>query len=127
MSITAFEDMILVRPMEVKDNKPHGIQLPDKAKGMFQLMTARVESVGKGRMLDCGIRRPMDVEVGQLVLFAPSDVRPYLISETGLFRANGMQVPNLMLINIGHVIGLVEKPADVDLQPSEKIRLSMED
>src|SRR5687767_3302198 len=117
MNITPFEDMILVRPVEVKDAKPNGIHLPDNAKNFFKIATARVEAVGEGRLLDCGQRRPMPLKKGDHILFSISDTRPYPIHETALWQANGHQQPNLMLINIGHVLAKAEPPDSVKLEP----------
>lgn len=127
MNIEPFEDYIVVRPLEVKEAKPSGIVLPEKAKNFFKIVTARVEAVGQGRLLECGVRRPMDLKKGDTVLFSMHDTRPYPISETALWRANGQQMPNIIIINIGHILGKVQPPEGVNLQPVESIKFSSED
>jgi chaperonin GroES len=60
-------DRLVVRPTPREEMTKSGIVLPDTAKERPQEGT--VLSVGPGRILDDGKREPMDVAVGQKVLF----------------------------------------------------------
>ena len=67
-SIKPLEDRILVRPEEGEETTASGIVIPDTAKEKPQ--RGNVIAVGKGRRDDDGDRIPMDVSVGDTVLFA---------------------------------------------------------
>jgi chaperonin GroES len=60
-------DRLVVKPSPREEMTKSGIVLPDTAKERPQEGT--VLSVGPGRILDDGSREPIDVEVGQRVLF----------------------------------------------------------
>ena len=119
MNIQPFEDFICVRPMKVKDHTPAGIILPDKAKNMFNLITAEVVAVGKGRQLENGSRREMDVKPGDRVIFR-ADVPFFPLADTGLWKSNGKKLPPIGIMNIGHLMGtLLDK--DVELHYAEEM------
>ena len=61
-------DRVVVQPSEREETTRSGIVIPDTAKEKPQRGT--VIAVGEGRRDDDGDRIPMDVEVGQEVLFA---------------------------------------------------------
>ena len=61
-------DRVVVKPSEREETTRSGIVLPDTAKEKPQRGT--IIAVGAGRRDDDGDRIPMDVEVGQQVLFA---------------------------------------------------------
>ncbi len=61
-------DRVVVQPSEREETTKSGIVIPDTAKEKPQRGT--VIAVGEGRRDDDGDRIPMDVEVGQEVLFA---------------------------------------------------------
>ena len=61
-------DRIVVKPVEREETTKSGIVLPDTAKEKPQ--EAEVLAVGPGRILDDGKRAPIDVKVGDRVLFA---------------------------------------------------------
>jgi len=61
-------DRVLVKPMEKEEKTKSGIYLPDTAKGKPQ--EGEVLAVGPGKMSDDGKRIPLDVKVGDTVLYA---------------------------------------------------------
>ncbi len=66
-SVRPLHDRILLRRIEEQEVKKGGIIIPDTAKEKPQ--DGEVVAVGEGRRLDSGERQPMDVKVGDLVLF----------------------------------------------------------
>jgi co-chaperonin GroES (HSP10) len=119
VNIKPFEDFICVRPMKVKDHTPSGIILPEKAKNMFNLITAEVVSVGPGRQLECGDRRAMDVKPGDRVIFR-ADVPFFPLADTGLWKSNGQKLPPMGVMNIGHLMGtLLDK--DLELHYADEM------
>jgi chaperonin GroES len=61
-------DRILVKPIEKEEMTKSGIYLPDTAKEKPQ--EGEVLAVGPGRYGDEGERIPMDVKVGDIVIYA---------------------------------------------------------
>jgi len=66
--LTPLGDRVVVQPSEREETTKSGIVIPDTAKEKPQRGT--VIAVGEGRRDDDGNRVPLDVEVGQEVLFA---------------------------------------------------------
>ena len=66
-NVRPLHDRILVRRIEEQEVKKGGIIIPDTAKEKPQ--EGEVVAIGEGRRLDSGERQPMDVKVGDLVLF----------------------------------------------------------
>ncbi|MCL5967424.1 MAG: co-chaperone GroES [Firmicutes bacterium] len=66
MDIRPLGDKVVVEVIE-EEKTASGIVLPDVAKDKPQ--RARVVAVGRGRWLDNGQRQPVEVSVGDLVLF----------------------------------------------------------
>src|SRR3989338_525890 len=62
------EDRVVVRPEEEEQRTGSGIVIPDTAKEKPQEGT--VLAVGPGKVLDNGQRFPVEVKVGDRVLFA---------------------------------------------------------
>jgi chaperonin GroES len=60
-------DRLVVRPTPREEMTKSGIVLPDTAKERPQ--EGSVLAVGPGRTLDDGSREPMDVQVGQRIIF----------------------------------------------------------
>lgn len=58
----------MVKPRTQEERTKGGIVLPDTAKERPQ--EGEVMAVGPGRLLDSGERAPMDVKVGDKVIFA---------------------------------------------------------
>ena len=61
-------DKVVVKPSEAEEKSVGGIILPDAAKQKPQEGT--VLSVGPGRTLDNGERRPLTVQVGDTVIYS---------------------------------------------------------
>lgn len=68
MAIQPLGDRILVKLLEEESKSPGGIILPDSAKEKPQ--EGKVMAVGKGRILEDGSVRPLEIKVGDTVLFA---------------------------------------------------------
>ena len=60
-------DRVVVKPIEGEEVTKGGIILPDTAKEKPQ--EGKVLAVGPGRLTEDGKRMPMDVKVGDLVLY----------------------------------------------------------
>ncbi|HON91183.1 MAG TPA: co-chaperone GroES [Sedimentisphaerales bacterium] len=67
MKIRPLGDKVLVERVEAEAKTAGGIVLPDTAKEKPQ--RGNVVSVGEGKMLEDGTRRPVQVKKGDLVLF----------------------------------------------------------
>ncbi len=65
--VRPLHDRILLRRIEEGEVKKGGIIIPDTAKEKPQ--EGEVVAVGEGRRMETGERQPMDVKVGDLVLF----------------------------------------------------------
>jgi len=61
-------DRVVVKPIEREKVSKGGIVLPDTAKEKPQ--EGKVIAVGAGRVSDDGTRIPMDVKVGDIVIYA---------------------------------------------------------
>ena len=61
-------DRVLVKPMEKEERTKSGIYLPDTAKEKPQ--EGEVLAVGPGKMTDDGKRVPLDLKVGDRVIYA---------------------------------------------------------
>ena len=67
MKITPLGDRVMVEPLEEKEVKKGGIIIPDTAKEKPQ--EGKVIAVGKGKVNEDGKLIPMDVKVGDRVLY----------------------------------------------------------
>jgi chaperonin GroES len=65
--IKPLSDRIVVQRFAAEDKTAGGILLPDTAKDKPQ--KGKILAVGPGRMLKDGTRRPLQVKVGDIVLF----------------------------------------------------------
>ncbi len=68
MAIQPLGDRVLVKHMEQEEKSPGGIILPDTAKEKPQ--EGKVVAVGKGRLLEDGSLKPLEVKMGDTILFA---------------------------------------------------------
>jgi chaperonin GroES len=68
VGIKPLEDRIVVEVLEAEQTTASGIVIPDTAKEKPQ--EGRVLAVGPGRFDDNGNRVPLDVKVGDVVLFS---------------------------------------------------------
>jgi len=67
VKIKPYHDRILVKRLEEKEVKKGGIIIPDTAKEKPQ--EGEIIAVGPGKIGEDGKRQPMDVKVGDKVLF----------------------------------------------------------
>lgn len=67
MKVQPLGDRVLVKPMEAEEKTKGGIVLPDTAKEKPQ--QGEVVAVGKGKLLDNGEVKPLEVKVGDKVLY----------------------------------------------------------
>ena len=67
MNIHPLADRIVVRPLEAQEKTKGGIVLPDTAKEKPQ--EGKVVAVGKGKVLESGKVEPIEVKVGDKILY----------------------------------------------------------
>jgi len=67
-TIKPLEDRVLVEPLEAETTTASGLVIPDTAKEKPQ--EGKVVAAGPGRIDDAGNRVPMDVKVGDVVIFS---------------------------------------------------------
>jgi chaperonin GroES len=67
LELEPLEDRIVVKRLEAEEKTAGGIVLPDTAKEKPQ--KGEVLAIGPGKMMDDGKRAPMEVSVGDKVLF----------------------------------------------------------
>mgnify|MGYP003572075782 FL=1 len=67
MKIRPLHDRVIVRRLEEERTSPGGIVIPDSA--AEKPIQGKVTAVGKGKIGDNGDVRPLDVKVGDKVLF----------------------------------------------------------
>jgi len=87
MNLKPLGDRLVLKPVDREEMTKSGIVIPDTAKEKPQ--EGIVEAVGTGRVLDSGQRVPMDVKVGDKVLyskyagseFKPDDIEYLIVSE----------------------------------------------
>ncbi len=94
INIRPLHDRILIRRMKEEEKTPGGIIIPDTAKEKPQ--RGEVLATGNGKVTDEGKTRPMEVKIGDKVLFskyAGTDLK--LGSE------------ELLMINEGDVLGIL--------------------
>ena len=82
MNIRPLHDRVVVRRLEDERKSPGGIVIPDSA--AEKPMQGEVMAVGNGKIQEDGSVRPLDVKVGDKVLFGK-----YAGTE---FRQNGEEV-----------------------------------
>ena len=68
VSIRPLGEKVLVKRLEAEETTAGGIVLPDTAKEKPKRGT--VLSVGEGRLLDTGERKPLQIKEGEQVLFS---------------------------------------------------------
>lgn len=67
MNIRPLQDRVIVKRMEEETTSAGGIVLPDSA--TEKPIRGEVIAVGPGKILESGEKRPLDVSVGDTVLF----------------------------------------------------------
>ena len=96
MKIRPLGDKIVIRIIEDAEQTSGGIFIPDSAKEKSQ--KGEVIAVGEGKVNDKGDRDPMDVKVGEIVLFAKyagTDVK--------------VDKQELKIMSVSDVLGIIEK------------------
>ncbi len=68
MKIKPLQDRVLVERLQEEEKTKGGIIIPDSAKE--KPMQGKVVAAGGGRVLEDGKKVPMDVKIGDVVLFA---------------------------------------------------------
>jgi len=68
MNLRPLGDRVVLKPVEREEKTKSGIVLPDTAKEKPQ--EGLVEAVGTGRILATGTKVPMELKVGDRVLYA---------------------------------------------------------
>ncbi len=67
MKLRPLHDRVIVKRLEEEQTSPGGIVIPDTAKE--KPVKGEVLAVGNGKLLETGEIRPLDVKVGDKVLF----------------------------------------------------------
>src|SRR6267143_1033891 len=91
MNLRPLGDRVVLKPVEREEKTKSGIVLPDTAKEKPQ--EGMVEAVGTGRILDNGTKVPLELKVGDRVLYAKyagnefklDDIEYLVISEKDVF------------------------------------------
>ena len=68
MNLKPLGDRVVLKPVDKEERTKSGIVIPDTAKEKPQ--EGIVEAVGTGRLLDSGTKVPMELKVGDKVLYA---------------------------------------------------------
>src|SRR5213083_3778048 len=79
MNLRPVGDRVVVKPVEREEKTKSGIVLPDTAKEKPQ--EGIVQAVGTGRILDNGTKIPMELKVGDKVLYAKYAGNEFKIEE----------------------------------------------
>ena len=88
-------DRVLIKALEREEKTKSGIVLPDTAKEKPQ--EGRVIAIGSGKMLENGTKVPLEVQVGQKVIFSK-----YAGTEV---KVDGEE---MMILNERDVLAIVE-------------------
>ena len=80
MNLRPLGDRVVVKPVEREERTKSGIVLPDTAKEKPQ--EGMVEAVGTGRLLDNGTKVPMELKVGDKILYAKYAGNEFKVDET---------------------------------------------
>ena len=67
MKIRPLHDRVIIKRIEEERTSPGGIVIPDSA--AEKPVQGKVMAVGKGKILEDGTVRPLDVKVGDKILF----------------------------------------------------------
>jgi chaperonin GroES len=67
MKIRPLHDRVMVKRLEGESTTPGGIVIPDSA--AEKPVQGKIVAVGKGKILEDGTVRPLDVKVGDKILF----------------------------------------------------------
>nr|VFK24217.1 MAG: chaperonin GroES [Candidatus Kentron sp. MB]VFK30581.1 MAG: chaperonin GroES [Candidatus Kentron sp. MB]VFK75310.1 MAG: chaperonin GroES [Candidatus Kentron sp. MB] len=67
MNIRPLHDRVIIKRIEEERTSPGGIVIPDTA--TEKPIQGKVTAVGKGKILEKGEIRPLDIQIGDRVLF----------------------------------------------------------
>ena len=67
MKMRPLHDRVIVKRLELERTSPGGIVIPDSA--TEKPIQGKVVAVGKGKILENGTVRPLDLKVGDKILF----------------------------------------------------------
>ena len=95
MTIRPLGDKIVIKVIEDAEQTSGGIFIPDSAKEKSQ--KGEVIAVGQGKMNEKGEREPMDVNVGEIVLFAKYAGTDVKVSDE-----------TLKIMSVSDVLGIIE-------------------
>jgi len=95
MKVKPLGDRVLVKPLEVEEKKKGGIIIPDTAKEKPQ--EGKVIAVGKGKTTEEGKTLPLDVKVGDRILF-------------GKYSGNEIKIDDedYLIIREEDILGIIE-------------------
>ena len=95
MSIRPLADKLVIKVIDDAEQTSGGIFIPDSAKEKPQ--KGEVVAVGSGKTLDNGEKEPMEVKVGEIVLYAK-------------YAGTDIKVDNVMykILSIKDVLGVLE-------------------
>jgi chaperonin GroES len=95
MAIKPLSDRIVVKVIEDTEQTSGGIFIPDSAKEKSQ--KGEVVATGTGKVLESGEREPLDVKVGEIVLY-------------GKYAGTDVKIGNetLKILSIKDVLGVIE-------------------
>ena len=96
MNIRPLHDRVIVRRLEEERKTPGGIVIPDTAKE--KPIQGEVVAVGKGKIMEDGKVRPLDVKAGDKILF-------------GKYSGTEVKVGNeeLLVMREEDIMGIIEK------------------
>jgi len=98
VKIRPLHDRVVVRRLEEERKSPGGIVIPDNAKE--KPILGEVVAVGTGKILEDGKVRPLDVKVGDKILFGK-----YSGTEVKL----GLGTEELLVMREDDIMGVIEK------------------
>jgi len=95
MSIRPLGDKLVIKVIDDEEQTSGGIFIPDSAKEKPQ--KGEVVAVGTGKTLDNGEKEPMEVKVGEIVLYAK-------------YAGTDIKVDNVMykILSVRDVLGILE-------------------
>jgi|SRR5579863_1326602 len=107
MKIRPLFDRLVVKRIEEQETRRSGIIIPDSAKEKPQ--EAEVIAVGPGKRLENGTLVPVDVKVGDRILF-------------GKYSSSDVQVDGqeYLIMREDEVLGVVEQKPEAAKQPFKK-------
>ncbi len=107
MNIRPLSDRIVVKRIEEQETRRSGIIIPDSAKEKPQ--EAEVVAVGHGKRLEDGKLMPVDIKVGDRILF-------------GKYSSSDIKVDGAeyLIMREDEVLGIVEQGSKGTKQPATK-------